>query len=166
MRVKLLILLIIILFIGVAAGTEDKKRARDFTLRDLNGKNYILSENIGKGPIIINFWATWCLPCYDEMKELKKLYNRYSNINLQILSVSIDDVKTISKVKITVRANKYPFKVLLDSNQSVYKNYQLSGIPHLFLIDKNGVIIYSHKGYKKGDEKILEEKLQAMIKNE
>jgi peroxiredoxin len=158
--------MLIIIAIKVTAETEEKKKARDFTLRGLNGKNYILSENIGKGPIIINFWATWCLPCYSEMKELKRIYGTYSNINLQILSISIDDVKTLSKVKMTVRSKKYPFTVLLDSNRGVYKKYQLSGVPHIFLIDKNGIIIYSHKGYKKGDEKILEENLQAIIKNE
>jgi peroxiredoxin len=166
MKVKLLLLLLSILAIGSIADTEEKKKVRDFTLRDINGKNYTLSENIGRGPIIINFWATWCLPCYGEMKELKRLYNSYAHTNLQILSISIDDVKTLSKVKVTVRANKYPFTVLLDSNQSVYKKYQLSGVPQIFLIDKNGFILYSHKGYKKGDEKKLEEKLQAITTNE
>lgn len=166
MKLKLFMVSIIIITMGVYTDSEEKKKVRDFTLRDLNGKNYTLSKNIGKGPIIINFWATWCLPCYAEMKELKRLYTTYSHTNLQVLSISIDDAKAFSKVKMTVRSNKYPFTVLLDSNQGVYKTYQLAGIPQIFLINTKGALVYSHKGYKKGDEKKLEEQLQAIINND
>lgn len=153
--VNMLALLIVLITLSLCA-KESTKKAPDFTIRNLKGKNYTLSKNTGKGLVIINFWATWCLPCVEEMKELKRIKNQNSNLNIEYLSISIDDAKTATKVKSVVRTRKYPFTILLDPNQKVYKKYHSTGVPHLFLIDKKGNIVYSHNGYRKGDEKELE----------
>jgi peroxiredoxin len=145
------------------AGFSQDKMAPDFNLPDMNGKNYQLSENLGKGPILINFWATWCIPCREEMKKLKKIYQTYEKDGLQILSISIDDPKTVNKVKSFIKTNRYPFTVLLDTNNEVFQMYKGTNPPLSILMDKTGSIVYDHTGYRKGDEKKMEEEILALI---
>lgn len=161
---KKLVLLAILIFGLTVAGQE--KIAPDFTLPTLEGKNYQLSKNFGKGPILINFWATWCIPCREEMKKLKEIYQAYEKDGLQILSISIDDPKTVSKVKSFINTNRYPFTVLLDTNNEVFQLYKGTNPPLSLLLDRNGKIVYEHTGYRKGDEKKLEEKIAALIPQE
>ncbi|MCB0260972.1 MAG: TlpA family protein disulfide reductase [Calditrichaeota bacterium] len=140
--------------------------APDFNLPDMDGKNYQLSENTGKGPILINFWATWCIPCRAEMKKLKDIYKDYHDQGLEILSISIDDTKTVNKVKGFVKTNRYPFTILLDTNSEVFQLYQGSNPPQTVLIDQNGKIAYTHTGYRKGDEIKLAEEIAKLLKKE
>ncbi|MCK6622320.1 MAG: TlpA family protein disulfide reductase [Calditrichaceae bacterium] len=161
---KKLVLLAMLIF-GLTAGAQEKT-APDFTLPTLEGKNYQLSKNLGKGPILINFWATWCIPCREEMKKLKEIYQTYEKDGLQILSISIDDPKTVSKVKSFINTNRYPFTVLLDTNNEVFQLYKGTNPPLSLLLDRSGKIVYEHTGYRKGDEKKLEEKIAALIPQE
>jgi peroxiredoxin len=159
MKKFIFLLLIFLTFWGFA----QDKMAPDFNLPDMNGKNYQLSENLGKGPVLINFWATWCIPCREEMKKLKKIYQSYEDNGLQILSISIDDPKTVSKVKSFIKTNRYPFTVLLDTNSEVFQIYKGTNPPLSVLLDKEGKIVYDHTGYRKGDEKKLEEEIVALL---
>ncbi|MBN1999264.1 TlpA family protein disulfide reductase [candidate division KSB1 bacterium] len=147
---------VILLFLWgpVFAGTPD------FTLPGLDAETVKLSENFGKGPIIINFWATWCLPCKAEMKALKKVYKKYQSRDLHIFSISIDDPKTVNRVKSFVKANRYPFTVLLDTNSEVFRRFGGTHPPLTIVLDREGAIRYSHTGYRKGDENLLMEQLE------
>ncbi len=142
------------------------RMAPDFVLPDLDGQNYQLSEQIGKGPVFINFWATWCIPCRSEMKKLKKIYKKYHKQGVTFLAISIDDPKTMGKVKSFVNTNRYPFKVLLDTNNDVFKLYQGTNPPLSILIDNDGQIVYTHTGYRKGDEKKVEQKIAELLNEE
>jgi cytochrome c biogenesis protein CcmG/thiol:disulfide interchange protein DsbE len=156
------------LTIGLLASSVlgQNKKATDFTLPDMDGKNFRLSENLGKGPVLINFWATWCGPCKAEMKKLKKIFKKYKEDGLQILSISIDDPKTVNRVKGDVKINRYPFKILLDTNSEVFHLYGGVNPPHSILINNEGQIVYTHTGYRKGDEIELEKKIAALIETE
>ena len=159
--------LTIILLIGLMSLTmAQEKSAPDFTLPQLDGSNYKLSENIGEAPILINFWATWCIPCLAEMKQLKKVYKKYKDQGLQILSISIDDPKTVGRVKGMVKSKRYPFTILLDTNSEVFNLYQGSNPPLSILIDKQGKIVYNHTGYRKGDEKKVDKMIADLLKND
>jgi cytochrome c biogenesis protein CcmG/thiol:disulfide interchange protein DsbE len=147
-----------------ATGYARDNPAADFTLPDLDGDDYRLAQNIGQGPVLINFWATWCIPCRAEMKQLKKLYKKYREKGLQIVSISIDDPKTVSRVKGTVKSNRYPFTVLLDTNGEVFKLYQGLNPPLSILIDKKGQIVSSFTGYRKGDEVKLEKEILSLLR--
>lgn len=162
---KALVLLTFLLTFTLSVFAQDNT-APDFNLPDMDGKNYQLSENIGQGPILINFWATWCIPCRAEMKKLKEIYNDYHEQGLEILSISIDDTKTVNKVKGFVKTNRYPFTILLDTNSEVFQLYQGSNPPQTVLIDQNGKIVYSHTGYRKGDEIKLAEEIAKLLKKE
>jgi|WetSurMetagenome_2_1015567.scaffolds.fasta_scaffold05725_4 cytochrome c biogenesis protein CcmG, thiol:disulfide interchange protein DsbE len=138
-------------------------RAPDFTLKKVTGENYSLEQNLGKGPIVLNFWATWCGPCILEMKNLKKTYARYAAAGLQMLSISIDDNKTQPQIPSIVRTYKFPYTILLDENKDVYKAYHVANVPQIFIIDAQGNIVYNHQGYQKGDEKKVEAIVAKLI---
>jgi peroxiredoxin len=158
---KYFIVLIILLL--PVSGFAQTGAAPDFVLPDLNGENYQLSKNSGNGPILINFWATWCAPCLEKMKKLKEIHQAFAKAGLTVLAISIDDPKTVGKVKSFANTNRYPFKFLLDTNNEVFKRYQGLNVPFTLLLDRQRQIVYTHTGYRKGDEKKLQEQIAKLI---
>jgi cytochrome c biogenesis protein CcmG, thiol:disulfide interchange protein DsbE len=155
--------LLMISFIFAQDGSLTGKKAPDFVLKTTEGDNYKLSENIGTGPIVINFWATWCIPCIEELKHLKNIYKKYFEKNVQFLAIAIDDPKTVGRVNSFVKSHNYPYKILLDTNSEVINLYQSKVPPYTVLIDQAGQIIYTHVGYRMGDEKELEKQLEKLF---
>lgn len=157
-------LLFVLILIGGSAQillgqVSGEKSAPDFTIPDMNGENFQLSKQIGDKILLVNFWATWCMPCREEMKKLQKILDKYQEKGLEIICISVDDPKTVSKVKSFIKSNRYSFNVLLDTNNNVMRLYQVTNPPYTFLINKKGEIVYTHSGYRKGDENILEQKI-------
>lgn len=162
---KTFLTMIVMLFLSSQLLAQGQT-APDFILPDLEGENYHLSEQIGDGPIFVNFWATWCIPCRTEMKKLKKIYKKFHVQGVEFLAISIDDPKTVAKVKGFVNSNRYPFKILLDTNNEVFQLYQGTYPPLSVLIDRDGQIVYSHTGYRKGDEKRVAEEIAKLLSRE
>lgn len=119
------------------------RKAKDFKLKDLNGKEVSLSDFKGK-KVFLNFWATWCPPCKAEMPDIEKLYQETKASDLVILSVDIGEDK--NTVKTFIDKYNYNFKVLLDTDQEVALEYNINSIPSSFFIDKDGNIIATHIG--------------------
>ena len=109
----------------------------DFTLKDLKGKKYTLSELRGK-VVMVNFWATWCPPCRLEMPDLDKIYTQFESQGLVILSISDEDG---SKVKSFVTKNDYHPPVLLDPGSAVHKEFHILGIPKTFFFNRDGKLV-------------------------
>jgi len=160
-----LILLIVIFpyFLSVFAEEGKTTTAPKFSLKTMTGENYELSQNLGNGPIIINFWATWCAPCILEMKNMKKIFEKYSPQGLQMLSISIDDNKTQAQIPGVVRSYTFPYTILLDGNKDVYKELHVTNVPQLFILDSRGKIVYNHLGYQRGDEKTVEKIVSGLV---
>jgi cytochrome c biogenesis protein CcmG, thiol:disulfide interchange protein DsbE len=154
-----------IFFASLSAADLKTARAPFFTLKTVKGENFALEQNIGKGPMVINFWATWCGPCILEMKNLKPLHAKYSNKGLLMLSVSIDDNKTAAQVPGIIRTYKFPYTVLLDPNKEAFRAFHAANVPELFIIDKEGMIVYHHSGYQKGDEKKVDETVAKLLED-
>jgi len=115
-----------------------KTKAPDFKLKDLDGKELSLSDLRGK-KVFLNFWATWCGYCVEEMPEIQKLYEETKDTDLVIVAVEIGE--PLSEVKSFIDENKYTFKVLSDSDQSTVPKYEISGYPTSYFIDEDGNII-------------------------
>ncbi|AFH50361.1 Thiol-disulfide isomerase-like protein [Ignavibacterium album JCM 16511] len=162
--------IILILFISLSffSFAQDElsqgKTAPNFKLESLDGNNFELTQALGKGPVLLSFWATWCKPCMEEMNELNKIYEELKEKGFTLLAISTDNEKTIAKVKPLVKSKGYNFTVLLDKNSDVARKYYAQQIPYSVLIDKDGKIISSHMGYMKGDEKKLREKILSLLK--
>ena len=164
--ISVFLLLAVIFWTGDSLAQEAEPeiaRAPDFVLPDLKGKNFKLYENLEKGPVVINFWATWCAPCIEEMKKVKKLHKEYSQKGVQFLAISVDDPKTVGRVKSFVKSHRYPFKILLDTNSEVLKLLQGTVPPYTVVLNKKGEIVYTHVGYRKGDEKKLKEQIKMLL---
>lgn len=113
--------------------------APDFELPDLDGKNMRLSDLRGK-VVFLNFWATWCKPCREEMPSMEVLYKNFEGQNFVILAVSIDRVTTKKDIPPFVNSLNLTFPILIDSWGQTDKRYKLMGVPETYLIDQQGVL--------------------------
>jgi len=111
---------------------------QDFTLPLLDGGNASLSSYKGK-VVVLNFWATWCPPCREEMPSMDILYKRFKDQGLEILAVDIGE--NLNTVRQFIQKNKYSFPVLLDTTRQTSAIYGVEAIPTSFIIDREGKII-------------------------
>lgn len=155
-----ILLLLVFSFSFAAEGSGEK--APDFMLKDLKGRPYRLSKNPSKVKVI-NFWATWCVPCLAEMTELKKLYSEFNTKGVDFVAISVDDNKSSSKVPAYVRARKLPFTILLDADKSLYKKMHIANVPSLVVLNEQNEVVYKHSGFKAGDEVALKRVIEATL---
>jgi peroxiredoxin len=121
---------------SLPATLTDGKPAPDFSLPGLDGKKINLSDYRGK-VVLVNIWATWCLPCVEEMPSMQKLYNEFKGNDFEILAVSID-AQGLKVVAPFMKKHKLTFPALLDPKGTVKTAYGITGIPESFIIDKEG----------------------------
>lgn len=109
-------------------------------------------------PTVITFWTTVCKPCLQELDAFAEQWEDWQReVKFKIVAVSADDARSVTKVHAFVAANEWPFTILLDQNQDFKRALNVSVIPHLFIIDAKGSVVYSHIGYNPGSEaKVLE----------
>jgi len=117
--------------------------APKFKLADLEGGQVALSDYAGK-PLIVNFWATWCIPCIEEMPELEKFYHLKRGEGLELLMINVKESHVL--VEKFIRRNNFSFTVALDEEGKATDEFQVFGLPCTFFIDKNGVILNRHMG--------------------
>ncbi|MBA2485591.1 MAG: TlpA family protein disulfide reductase [Nitrospira sp.] len=115
------------------------KVAPDFQLPDLNDKQLRLSDYRGK-VVFLNFWATWCKPCREEMPSMEVLYKNFEKDGLVILAISIDRVTTTKEIPPFVKGLNLTFPVLIDSWGQTDKRYKLMGVPETYIIDQQGIL--------------------------
>ncbi len=145
-------------------GSSFLGKAADFQGKDLEGKTVTLQSLLEKGPVVVDFWATWCKPRIKELPHLQRIYEKHSPRGLSVLAVSIDSPKTESRVKPFVLGKKYTFTVLLDSSQEVFRALQGKGtMPYVVIIDQDGNIRYRHTGYRPGDENEIERVVEELL---
>jgi peroxiredoxin len=119
--------------------------ARDFTLAGLDGKPVKLSSFRGNSVVILDFWATWCPPCRMSMPILQKLKDSLGSRGLVVLS--IDQGENADTVRSFIRQNNYTLQVLLDPNGAAAAAWGVTGLPTMFVIDKEGVVRDQEVGY-------------------
>ena len=135
--------------------------APDFTLRTLNGPNLRLAEQRGR-VVMVNFWATWCGPCRQEMPQLDRLYQKYKSSGFVLLGVNVDeDARKATDVAAKLGVT---FPVLLDTDKAVSKLYDLSTMPSTVIIDRDGKVRYVHRGYLAGYEDNYDKQIRELLK--
>jgi len=133
----------------------------DFRLPDMNDKNVSLEDLLGKGPVLIDFWADYCKPCKDAMPYLNALAEKYDS--LTVVMVSIDAPKNLSKAKTYLKTKDYKFLALFDSEKSLAKKLGVGTPPHTFIMDKTGEVVYSHLGFTPGAEHEYEHHIRQLL---
>jgi peroxiredoxin len=135
--------------------------APDFTLETLAGPNLRLEEYRGQ-VVLLNFWASWCGPCRQEMPVLDRLHQRYEDTGFAVLGINVEGERAPAQ-KIVDKTN-VTFPVLIDAKQKVSEMYDLEAMPSTVVIDRDGVVRYIHRGYKPGDEAKYVEVVKELIR--
>jgi len=117
---------------------DQKRQSASFTLIDLQGKTWTLTDLKGK-VVLVNFWATWCPPCRKEMPDLEALYNRFKDQGFVILAISEDE--ETAKVGPFIAEHKITYPILLDPGSKVNELFQVEGIPKSFVYDRDGKLV-------------------------
>lgn len=130
-----------------------------FTLKDIDGKEVSLNDFKGK-VILVNFWATWCKPCQEEMDDLESAYKKNNDKGLVILGVDVREEK--KDVLEFLKRYKVSYPILMDFDGKVVKDYQVMGVPTTYFIDRDGII--RDRIFGGMNELVIEAKLEDLLK--
>ena len=144
-----------------AHAVDLRENAPDFTLKSLEGSNLRLEEYRGQ-VVLINFWASWCGPCRQEMPLLDRLHHRYEDTGFAVLGVNVEG--EVAPAQEIVDKTNVTFPILIDDGQKVSDMYNLQAMPTTVVVDRDGVIRYIHPGYKPGDEAKYVEVVKKLIR--
>ena len=146
---------------SLASSGMEGQKAPDFALKSSTGENLRLSEYRGD-VVMINFWATWCGPCRQEMPLLDELYNRYQRVGFNLLGVNIDDDS--SRAMQMAEELGIDFPELFDASKEVSRLYEVEAMPVTVLVDREGTVRYVHHGYKPGYEDKYLDQIRSLLR--
>ena len=130
-------------------------------LKTMSGEGVSTSDLVGNGsPTLICFWATWCSPCKRELNNYAELYEDWQDeTGVNIVAVSIDDQRSIRRVAPYVNSVLWDYEILLDPNKDFARAMQVVNVPHTFLVNGEGEVVWQHNNYSDGDEEEVYEQL-------
>ena len=141
-----------ILFILLSASSLSQNIVPNTKLKNLESEfiytNDVLTEN---NFYIVSFWATWCIPCINELDAIVDIYEELEKDNIEVIAISTDDARTKKRVRPMINGKDWNFKILLDENHDLKRALNIVGIPHT-IITKGTKIIYRRIGYSPGEE--------------
>ena len=163
----------VLLSSSVAFGQEGEHKGLEHKVPEVQLKN-TEGETINTGelendgnPIIISFWATWCTPCKKELNTINEMYIDWQDeTGVRLIAVSVDDERTKNRVVPYVDSKAWEYQILLDPNGEFKRAMGVNNVPHTFLIDGEGNIVYSHNNYAPGDEYELYDKILELVESQ
>ena len=135
----------------------------DFELQNTDNEYLSYSELQGDKITIIDFWATWCKPCVNSIPKLMEIYEDYQSQGVNLIGISIDSPRNVSKVKPFTHSLGIEYPILLDMNNEVSVDLNVTAIPTLLMVDSEDNITYIHEGFKPGDEKIIRNEIEKLL---
>jgi len=144
-----------------AANAAAPQPAPDFTLKSLSGENLKLSELRGQ-VVLVNFWASWCGPCRQEMPLLDEMYQRYQKLGFTILGVNVE--QDAAAAQAMLKESPVHFPVLFDPQSTASKLYNLNAMPTTVLVDRSGNVRYLHQGYMPGYEQKYQQQVSELLR--
>lgn len=155
---------LLLFFIFAFATINAQNTLPSLSLKTIDGKTVNTEELSKDGPIVISLWATWCVPCKNELDAISDVYDEWQDeTDITLYAVSVDDSRTVKRVKPLVNGKGWEYKVLLDTNHDLKRALGVSTVP-VTLIVKNNKIVYRHSGYTPGAEDDLFEEIKKHTK--
>jgi cytochrome c biogenesis protein CcmG, thiol:disulfide interchange protein DsbE len=148
---------------GVFAQTQSFKLPST-NIKSLKGEmvNTGNFQNDGK-PMIINFWATWCAPCKKELNAIAEVYPEWvEETGVKLIAISIDDARSEARVLPYINGADWDYEVYIDTNADFKRAMNVNNVPHTFLVDGQGNIVWQHNNYAPGDEEELFKKVKEL----
>jgi peroxiredoxin len=160
------VLAVLLVLTGTIASLGADKQAPEFTLPNLDGEDVTLSELLEDGPVIVDFWATWCKPCIKAFPDLQEIFDKYRGCGLKVLAISIDGPKSMSRVGSLIKSKGNTFEVLLDPSQKVARKFHVTSVPRTVLVDTDGNVAYAVTGYRPTNHKELDAEVAKLLPGE
>jgi len=134
----------------------------DVNIKTLDGQTVSIRDYVGNGNVtILSFWATWCSPCKRELDAIADIYEEWQEeYGVNIVAVTIDNARSLPKVKPLIESKGWEYTILSDTKGELQNALNFQTIPQTFLLDEEGIIVWTHSGYSPGDEYELEDELK------
>lgn len=153
-----------VLLISISAIAQ--KTLPSANVKTLEGQTINIQELGKSGKItVISFWATWCSPCKKELDAIKDYYEEWQEkYGVELVAISVDDARSAAKVPAMVKEKEWAYRILLDPARELQTAANIQAVPHTFVLDQSGNIVFEHNGYTPGDELELEELFKELKK--
>jgi len=155
---------LVVLFLFLSVSMYAQKEMPSVSIKSVDNKSFNVKSDFAEKDklYVFSFWATWCVPCINELDAINENYAKWSKeLNMEVVAVSIDDTRTQKRVKPLLNGKKWPYTVLLDTNQDLKRALSVANVPYTVVV-KNKKIVYIHNGYSQGGEKELYNKLKSL----
>ncbi len=163
MKAAIGILLVLVIGVFAENGPKIGDAVPQFQGTTLKGDKFNLADYKGK-VILIDFWASWCIPCREEMPYLMELYRKYKDSDFEIIAVNIDDNPDNARKFISELPGTIHFPVVKDSKQEIPPQFQIKGMPSTILVNKKGIIQYWHTGFKDSYKSDYASEIEQLLK--
>jgi thiol-disulfide isomerase/thioredoxin len=156
-------LIVIVLGVTLAHAAALNKHAPKFSLINSQGQTRTLSDYKGK-VVFINFWASWCAPCQEELPELDGLATHYKGQKVRVLAINVDHYRKPAKKLLAKLGLASPHvEILWDSKSKVVGAYNIDTMPSSFILDAHGIIRYTHSGFHSQDPEQWRQEIDRLI---
>jgi len=160
MKKALALMLFVFVFAGAA---EEAIPAPDFNLQDIDGNPVILDSLLAKGPVFMSFWALWCKMCIKELDAIKPYFHEFDSLGVNLLAISQDKERAVPQVKPFAKSHNWQYVVVLDPENIMRELFNVQAMPTSFIISQDKKIVFTHQGYKPGDEEKIITKMRELF---
>jgi peroxiredoxin len=168
MRPIYLLVFLIVAVLGRTAFASDDSvvvnPSLNFIVQDVDGNEQAFSSYLGKGPLLVNFWALWCEPCKQEMKAFKHMVEKLNDRGVSMIAINTDKVKSLAKVRNYVKSQGISIPVLIDPDGSIaQERFAMESLPYSLILNPDGSVYKKHTGFTAGDEVFIEKEIEELL---